>query len=72
MRKVALHIDDAGLLDRIAILLADEAGIDTLHTDPPDVGRQNLYYDAQVAVCDRDPGLWRGVDRAAAMGDSRR
>lgn len=37
MRKVALHIDDAGLLDRIATLLADEAGVDTLHAGQADV-----------------------------------
>ncbi len=37
MRKVALHIDDANLLDRIATILAEEAGIDTLHPDKPDV-----------------------------------
>jgi len=37
LRKVALHIDDAGLLDRIATILADEAGIDTRHADWPDV-----------------------------------
>ena len=37
MRKVALQIDDAGLLDRIATILAGEAGIGTLHPGAPDV-----------------------------------
>lgn len=37
MRKVALQIDDAILLDRIAAILAEEAGIATLHSDNPDV-----------------------------------
>ncbi len=37
MRKVALHIDDASLLDRIATMLADEAGSDTLHPDDPEL-----------------------------------
>lgn len=37
MRKVALYIDDASLLDRIATMLAEEAGSDTLHPDDPDV-----------------------------------
>ncbi|MBM6579549.1 response regulator transcription factor [Microvirga sp. BT689] len=37
MRKVALQIDDAILLDRIATILAEEAGIATLHSDNPDV-----------------------------------
>jgi DNA-binding NarL/FixJ family response regulator len=37
LRKVALHIDDASLLDRIATILAEEARIDTLHPDEPDV-----------------------------------
>lgn len=35
--KAVLHIDDARLLDRIATILAEEAGIDTLHSDSPDV-----------------------------------
>jgi DNA-binding NarL/FixJ family response regulator len=34
---VALQIDDAGLLDRIATILAGEAGIGTLHPGAPDV-----------------------------------
>lgn len=37
MRKVALHIDDASLLDRIATILAEGAGIAPLHPDQPDV-----------------------------------
>jgi DNA-binding NarL/FixJ family response regulator len=37
LRKVALQIDDAGLLDRIATILAEEAGIGTLHPGAPDV-----------------------------------
>ena len=37
MRKVALQIDDAGLLDRIATMLAEGAGIGTLHPGAPDV-----------------------------------
>lgn len=37
MRKVALHIGDVALLDRIATILAEEAGIDTLHHDRPEV-----------------------------------
>lgn len=37
MRKVALQIDDAILLDRIATILAEEAGIGVLRSDNPDV-----------------------------------
>ena len=37
MWKVALHIDDASLLDHIATILAEEAGISTLYSDNPDV-----------------------------------
>lgn len=34
---MALHIDDASLLDRIATILADETGIDVLHPVNPDL-----------------------------------
>jgi DNA-binding NarL/FixJ family response regulator len=37
LRKVALQIDDASVLDRIATILAEEADIDTLNSDHPDV-----------------------------------
>lgn len=37
MRKVALQIDDASLIDRIATILTEDAGIGTLHPGNPDV-----------------------------------
>jgi DNA-binding CsgD family transcriptional regulator len=37
LRKVALQIDDASLLDRIATILAEEDGIGALHPGSPDV-----------------------------------
>jgi len=37
LRKVALHIDDASLFDRVATILSEEAGIFALHSDDPDV-----------------------------------
>ncbi len=37
MHRVALHIDDESLLDRITAILADEAGIDLLNPVNPDV-----------------------------------
>jgi len=37
LRKVALHINDASLLDRIATILAEEAGGDSLRPDNPDL-----------------------------------